>query len=292
MIKEFSMCGTLGDVFIVYCKLYNYWEKTGEKVGLRRYNKHVSLDKPISDFFFNIPFVKYLSPCKNVASPEEIPEENLLAAPYINVYWDGNARGEDINDPPYIKMEPYPNVFVQSDTNIDKRKICVGIQLHSGKLESNFKGFSLRWVIKIKKLLPDKKCDVFLFGTGDGYKLAEIEKVCKKYDIHNFVAKTTINQWLSKILMMDYFITPEGLAAFFAMSQRIPSIVFFTTNTILCRVPPIWRKSNLLIKAAEGHSTFKITKKIIKKLIRKPIYLSPLPPTQVKSLIESSSSYI
>jgi hypothetical protein len=288
MIKEFSMCGTLGDVFIVYCKLYNYWEKTRKKVSLHRYNRYVNLDKPISDFFFNIPFVEYLLPCKNVASPEEIPEEDLLAAPYINIYWDGNARGGDINDPPYIKMEPYPEVFIQPDSRADTKKLCIGIQLNCGSHLGNERSFSLRWIKKLRKILPANKYSISLFGTlTKKGSIRKTETFCLENNIENYVGKTTFLKWLSKILAVDFFITFEGFPAYFAMSQKVQSLVFFIAPSILTRIPPVWRKENIIWRIV-----YPLRYRLLKRNPHCASNVYPIDVDLVRNMVELRTAYV
>jgi hypothetical protein len=281
------MCGTLGDAFIVYCKLYNYWKKTGERVRLHRYSTHINLDKTISSFFANIPFAEYALPCKCTDNPEDIGKDELLAAPYVNVYWDGNARGEDINDPEYIEMEPNPPVFIQPDARSDKKKFCVGVQLNCGSYQGNGRGISLGWVRKLRKTLPADKYSISIFGVlGEKDDINKIEAFCSKNNIENYIGKSPFTTWLSQILALDFFITFEGFPAYFAMSQKVQSLVFFVVPSVLARMPPVWRRENII---------WRIEHPTVHRLLRhSPHYaphVHPIDVQIVKNMVELKTTY-
>jgi len=289
-IEHFCFSGTLGDAFIVYCKLYDYWKKTGKNIKLTRYDRNVYFDKPISELFAITPFIEYQIPCIYVKNNKELIDKLKSSdTPYINTCW--YSKNDPLpQDPPYIKMEPYPEAFIEPFKNIrNDSRMTVGIQLHSGKRKTNFKGFSIAWLKRLRSLLPDSRYNIVLFGTGDGYNKKRLELFCKKYYIKNLVGKLSLIDWLQHILSLDFFITFEGFAAFFAMSQRIHSLIFYSTNKILIRVPPAWRNDNHIIMLAKDNN---ILTKIIHKYFFKANFLSPLSVNQVKSLIDLKVEYI
>lgn len=265
-MKKFSMAGTLGDAFIVYCKLYDYWRRTGEHSGLYRYSEHIDFDKPINEFFRNIPFVEYLMPC--IYRKEEITKNERLKGPYLNTVWNGKALGNEPDDPKYIKMEPYPEVFIKPEKFLDKNKFHIGIQLRCGRegKESNMRGFSLKWIRDLRNILPLEKYSIHLLGTVGEREDKKIKKFCQKNDIENFVNQISFSQWLARILGLNFFITFEGFSAYFSMSQKIRSLVFFIVPTVLSRIPPQWRKENII---------WQIKHPLKYRLLRKSPHYSP-----------------
>ena len=77
-MKEFCFSGTLGDAFIVFCKLNHYCKMTKEDIILRRYSRHISFDGIISDLFSFNNKIHYQLPCINSHNPlQDIPKTNL-----------------------------------------------------------------------------------------------------------------------------------------------------------------------------------------------------------------------
>ena len=50
-----------------------------------------------------------------------------------------------------------------------------------------------------------------------------------------------------RIVSLDFFITPEGFSSYVAMSQKIPSLVFYTSDLILLGIHDKWRNSSVFI---------------------------------------------
>lgn len=253
-MKKFSMAGTLGDAFIVYCKLYDYWKRTGQNIGLYRYSAHVNFDKPISEFFNNIPFVEYLAPCiyNEYGGIRNIKN---LKAPYIDTHWDGQT-------------EPYPEVFIKSIKS-GKNKFHIGIQYRCGRggKGSNRRGISLKWIRDLRKILPSEFYSIFLFGTlVEDEDQEEIENFCQCNNIKSFVNKTDFSEWLARILGLDFFITFEGFSAYFSMSQKVPSLVFVIVPEVLNAIHPEWKKNNII---------YQIKHPLRYRLLRKSPHYSP-----------------
>jgi len=287
-LAHFCFSGTLGDAYIVYCKLYDYWKKTKKHIKLYRYSRHIDFDKPISELFSLAPFIEYQVPCTYIKDGNDLKKKiKNKDIPYINICWYSQLG--PFPDPPYIKMDPYPEVFlepikgIKSDSNF-----TIGIQLQSGKRGTNFKGFSVKWLKKLRKILPKADYEVFLFGTGDGYNRDKLELFCKKYEIKNFVGQLSFLDWLRHILSLDFFITFEGFSAFFAMSKKIPSLVFYTTDRILIRVPQSWRRDNIIMSGKNNTNFLKL----LYNYYCKTNFLNPLPVNQVKSFLDLRTKYI
>ncbi|MAG44571.1 hypothetical protein CL633_01650 [bacterium] len=239
-LKNFSMAGTLGDAFLVYCKLYDYHKKTSRKIGLYRYSRHINFDNPIADFLKNIDFIKYLAPCNY--TDHGITKDDKLKAPLINTSWHGRGYSGQSSDPREIKFNPFPDVFVKPKRV--NSKFTIGIQYKCGRAgkDGNSRGVSLKWIKDLRKALP--KSQIALFGIVSEDE--RIDKFCKENKIINFVNRTNFKEWLARIKGLDFFITFEGFPAYFAMSQKIYSLVFFIIPTILQRIHPQWKKNNTI----------------------------------------------
>ena len=61
------------------------------------------------------------------------------------------------------------------------------------------------------------------------------------------VGKTSFVDWVSSIVSLDFLITPEGFPSYIAMSQSIPSLVFYTSSLILLGIHDEWRNSSVFI---------------------------------------------
>lgn len=230
-MKRICCSGGIGDAYIVYCKLYSRWKKTGETFTLQRYDPVVSYDKPLAALFSNIPFITYKTPAK----PFEELEKDLQDkdAHYLGVDAEGKPMGTiTFPDPKGYEMTPFPRIAIK------KKKLPgthIGIQLQTGKKIGNFKGFDLSWIQQLIDALP-KTITWHLLGTGTNYNLQKVESFCQKNNIKNHVAKTNFTEWLSLITSMDYYLTPEGFSAFFALSQKVQSYIYYVHAVDLRRI--------------------------------------------------------
>jgi hypothetical protein len=286
---KYVVSGTLGDMFSVFCKLYGL-RKDGfkKKIRLKYFTTHPEFYPLIEKLFRNIDDVSIDKPIASSSAEDNdaqvlfsIKNDNL---PYIGIMANGSQDGIGQADPSYIHLEPYPEMNIQS-VELPDGSYKIGIQLHSGKVGGNFKGFSLSWIVRVRKLLNKDKFDMYLFGTGDGYSVEKINQVCDKYRIRNLIGKTEFMEWVSYIKSMDFFITPEGFSAFYAMSQKIRSLVFYTDYQILGRVHPEWRRGNIILSSGQETLPGRILNRICRQTIKRNRLLAPLKPVQIYSLI-------
>jgi hypothetical protein len=222
--------GTLGDSFIIFCKLINLTRDA--EFELQRYSDHKQFDEILVEFYSRVPKIHYKTPCKS----SEMFEKDLKTGIFLNVGCGKDSFNGPFDDPAGFEMEPYPKYplkKIKSDSKV------IGIQLHSGKLFRNYKAFHLSF---IKKLVLNGPKDVHwrLFGTGEGYNLSQINRLCRQLCIENLVAKTSFSEWLRHLKSVDLLITPEGFSAFFALSQKIPCYVYYTQKEDLVRFHPEW----------------------------------------------------
>jgi hypothetical protein len=246
----FVTLGTLGDCFVVYCKLYDYHQQTGRKMRLIRYSRYPEHDGVISALYSQVPFIEYELPCYSFPSHKYL--RNLVAdMPADHYYVNINHNGTTdwiAPDPDFIRMEPFPEYHPASTSLIGEDGFHIGIQLHSGRSGSNYKGFSLAWLDKFMKAVQSQPVTLHLFGTGDGYNLSKLEKFSRQRGIRNHVGKTSFLEWVAFIKMMSAFITMEGFAGYFSMSQRVPTYVYTPLpRATLRRTPPAWRENNVIV---------------------------------------------
>lgn len=288
---EFSTSGTLGDVFIVFCKLAGYHKQTDNRIRLHRYSRSPELDGPLNEFFKLIPYIEYVTPSNVIGSDiNSIDDCRKLKEPHIVEFWDGNGRGNFTDDPEDVVFEPFPLIELPP-AELYSGRIKLGFQLYSGKIGGNFKGFSLDWIKQIRDWLPQSDVDVYLFGMSGGYDKDKIEKICNKHSIINMVGKLNFIDWLRYIKSMDFFITPEGFPAFFAMSQKVKTLTFYTDYGMIGRIHPEWRNKNILLSAGWRSFSARILNKISIIVLRRYPLLRPIRPEIVYSIIHSNFSY-
>ena len=238
--------GTLGDAFIVLCKLYVQYKTHGRHFRLIRHSMRPEMDKPIAQLFGATPFIDYVTPCRAFDNLDDL-HQALRNSGYdcINTHWQ---KGEGETYPlDYDDLNPYP-VLQTPTVTVPQDLPNIGIQLHCGAEGSNFRGFSLSWLAKVRKMLPPEDCHIHLFGTGAAcYQKSLVEALCREHKINNLLGQCSFTQWLSFIKSMDIFISLEGFAALFSMSQKVPSIVY---NQYACRIDrsicPRWAKDNAI----------------------------------------------
>ena len=251
--------GTLGDMFFVLCKLYDYHKKTGRRIRIIRYSMTTELDGAINQLYKLAPYVELepcIKTCSNSESDKKIKEiaEHL---PYINQMHDGcsetmevvsaNTSIVGLPDPEYIRMEPFPDFDIPLQEFGDDN-FHLGLQLHCGSLGSNFRGLNPTWVARLSRKLQDDNVTVHLLGTGDGYDKAEIEKLEQISNIRNWVGTLSFTEWLTLMKSMNGFISLEGFSAFFAMSQKVPTIMYNQyAQKLDCHIHPEWRRGSLII---------------------------------------------
>ena len=190
--QEVYTSGTLGDAFIISCKLYN--------------NKFVRI-------FHNTAHRYWFS---------EISSIYRIFSPNVEIHFTDENRRDllEINSSCHLQtknMEFFPE-FKTSGILFIKRPYIV-IQAHAGKLDGgNTKRLSYDTIYKlIDHFLPE--IGIVLIGTDNFY--GEVKKCL------NLVKQTTIEMAFNVIATCDGFVGPEGLMAFFALSQKKDSIIFY-----------------------------------------------------------------
>jgi hypothetical protein len=279
--------GTLGDAFIILCKLFFLHKNFNKQVELTRYTSHPNLN-PIIDLLIKeyFPFVshKYII-CNGMQDELDKTYSASFSYPVINICANKWGKSEPffMAEPSYVEMEPFPDLAVPYYPK--SKKYRIGIQVQSGKVGGNFKGFSSKWLISVINLLSKLDyVEVILLGDDFlGYRF--LEKLQCYKSVNNMLGKTKFIEWLGVIKSCDLLITPEGFPAFFSMSQKIKTITFYSDYNILDRIHVEWRRENIIMPVGWNGLSYKILNKISKILFKRFIYLYPLKPEQIYALV-------
>ena len=263
---EFSISGTLGDAFLAFCKLSGYHERTGNQIRLYRYSGYPGFDVPLSQFFQQIPYIEYITPCiyLNYNVLHSIKDWPAFQGLYINSGWNSDGHGIFPNDPGEVKFNPFPEVYIDP---VELKGKNLGIQLHCGSIGHNFRGFSVSWVGSLAQRLKDLEATIHVLGTGSGYNKRELKQLDQISNIQNWIGKTKFLGWLSLIKSMDAFISLEGFSTFFAMSQRVPTFLYNQYRPgIMGSVHPAWRDASRLVNRNSNWVINKLRSFKIRKL--------------------------
>lgn len=264
--RLFFFSGTIGDAYIAFCKLVEYAKI--EPCSIQRICRISGSDHIIQDICNAFPNLNYIQPYLHF---ETIPEMREFAEAhknkYINIFYDGNGRGNEPNDPSFLTFTPFPKVNLPLISKT-KSKYLIGIQLNSGSREGNRKLLNIQWVVDVCNLLSYKEIEILILGTTESFEKDQLEilesissNVICHYD-------HSILEWMGYIASLDFLITPEGFPAFWGLSQKVPSIVFYHEVEAILRMHVEWRKIVIAIKLSNINGTF-----------------YPIDPTHVASII-------
>jgi ADP-heptose:LPS heptosyltransferase len=197
--------------------------------------------------FRNIEYVPNFTQFETIELLREYAFEN--AERYINIFFDGDGRQTEPNDPPHLGFTVYPDIDLPRISSKKQPGFSLVIQLHSGARPENQRGLDISWIVNVCRALARTEIRVVILGTGAGYSSSELLAL-KSLPPHvtTLVGATKIVEWLSIIASADYLITPEGLASFFALSQRVPAIVLYDEVFALLRMPRQWREASICVR--------------------------------------------
>jgi len=277
-------------MFAVFCKIYAL-RKAGftKPIQLRHYSKYPQFEKVCRELTSLLSDVHIESFSKTVSEKDTI--DQVLEAvkngvPHLNGKYNGLSPIPELNDPDYIALEPYPVCDLPLvESKLAPEMFHVGVQLHSGKMGGNYKGFSLPWLKKVASGSFPDLVQIHLFGTGDGYSARAIDSVCQLSGMRNHVGQTSFFEWLSLIRSMDFFFSPEGFAPFFAMSQRVKTVYFYRNATIISRVHPLWRINSFAMNTGETSFVRRALNRISYLYLQRRMLIRPLPVTAATSLL-------
>ena len=194
-MKEFSATGTLGDTFIGICKL----SKIKEDIKMYHHTIHKYWYDNIWDLYSFLPNIKEVEFV-------ESPREDLIEI-------TSNCHEQD--------MDFFPNFTIYPDLIDEQYKPYTVIQPHSGKPKGfNRKDLDINYIQSIVNKYKDKGINSVILGTDSYYEQLEN---CYKHI--NTLSLSFIYEILKQSI---YFIGPEGLLSFMALSNKVHSSIFYS----------------------------------------------------------------
>lgn len=213
---DLQTSGTLGDAFILTCKISAYpdWVRVHHTIEGGR--KHTYWRGAIRDIF---------RLARNVE--EVIFEDELTELPRVFT----SASTE--SDPPGTRMEFFPHLFSPASLNAVRQRFlaCAGtpysvICCHGGKPAGrgrNTKLFSPEEVKWLAASESEKPQLVVLLGTDRRYEEIQGDGTI------NLVGKTSVIEAMRLTAMAQRFTGTEGLLGFCALAHRVKSTLHYTS---------------------------------------------------------------
>lgn len=170
---------------------------------------------------------------------------------YLNMFADGDGRGNEPDDPPGFAMTPHPSLSLMPDVAMPAPPV-VGVHLHSGSPASGSRVLSTQAVAGFCDAMRDADVRVVLFGRGNVYDATELAALADELpgNVTNLVGRDTFELWVSMLARLDLLIAPEGLAVFLALSQRVPAFVLYRAPDAILRMPVQWRHNAVCMRPA------------------------------------------
>lgn len=197
-MKTYYAGGTVGDAYIILCKLYSIAMK--EPILCRHYTKHEAAKPIIEEVYRLIPNIKV----------------EFLNMAFSGVELTGafqNFAGEKAGYG--IAPEYYPEFELENVEEFSLPETYVVLQTVSG-IRQNRKLSGRR----IEEILAVAKLPIVLIGAFD-------ERVSKDNDVRKC---TSIKQVINIIRNSKHFYGPQGFLSYVAVSQKVHSTVFVQTQ--------------------------------------------------------------
>jgi hypothetical protein len=239
-MKEYFFSGTLGDAFVAFCKLSSLNE-TVRVTRLCNVPGVNHLIKELSLIFPNIIFNEDYYHFDTIVDMRDFAFAQKDK--YINIYWDGNGRSNEPDDPLDIIFEPHPRLTLEPADDENKKGLKIGIQLHSGARSGHQRALDIEWITSLirAELQMGYDGNVEIYGIGTGYNKLELDELASLPNVTVKVSQQSIISWLSSIASLDFFVSPEGLAVFFALSQKVHTLNIYEDRSSIQRMPKEWR---------------------------------------------------
>jgi ADP-heptose:LPS heptosyltransferase len=237
---EYLFSGTLGDAYIALCKIAA--RARCRPCLLRRLDRQPGIDPTIARVARLFPGVEYVEDYLHFETLEAMRHYAFASADrYINIFWDRDGRGNEPDDPPDLKFTAFPK-FDLPRAALQGRRMRIGVQVHSGIRPDAPRVLSIPWIVELCRLLSAADLQLLLFGTGvvlsaeEHQALATLSNNCI-----NLIGSTDLLEWLGCLRELNYLISIDGFAAYFALSQRVPTLVVFREREAVLRMAPPWR---------------------------------------------------
>lgn len=272
MVTEYLFSGTLGDAYVALCKLQSVARL--EPCRLRRMCRNPGTDAMISSVAALFPGVSYDPDYIHfdvIADMRQFAFSN--ADRYINIFWDGDGRGNEPDDPPDIAFVAFPDLL-PLELLSPLPPAMVGIQLKSGSRSEGQRWLDPQWVIELSELLGRAGCTVSLLGIPDGYSEDEFNSLGNIQNcVHQSYKDGNVASWLYYLGSVNFLVTPEGFSSFFALSRGVPSLVVFENADAILRMAREWRELAICVRPQTRQSVLGGAR------------WRPLPAAQVASII-------
>jgi len=190
-MKVFYAGGTIGDTYVILCKLYRVAKK--KKILVRHYTLWKSLKPTIREIYGLLPNV-------SVEFLKDKPSDAKLRGAFRYDGWE--AERDKYN----LQPEYYPE-FESGDTErFNLPEDYITIQLVSGAREDRKLSQE-----KVDEVLRNSKYPDFIVGKNG--------------------SNTSIKEVISIIKGSRHFYGPQGFLSFVAVSQKVPSTVYVTSKS-------------------------------------------------------------
>jgi len=217
-IKTYYTGGTVGDAYIILCKLYSVAVK--EPILCRHYTRHANVRPVIKEIYGLVPNIKV----------------EFLSAPLPGVRMSGAFQNCVAEDTKYgIDPEYYPEF--EFDGGFVLPKAYKVLQMAAGREQERKLGLAV-----LEEVLEADEVPVVIVGMGGGAEFV------KGYGVVDLRGETSIRQVVGVIKNSNHFYGPQGFLSYVAVSQKVLSTVFVQTRSdevaIRARVEAVeqWRK--------------------------------------------------
>jgi hypothetical protein len=265
--------GGLGDMLIVLCKLHSEHVRNNTTFRIIRYDLFSQYEHMIENLFDSASFAEYISPSQIFKDIDTLNSAISKAAyPYVDTKWQKTHQETYSFD--YTTLNPFPN-FNMGNPAIDKSKTNIGIQLFCGLDAHNFRGFGIEWLRKLRSRFPKEEFNLWLFGESTGmYDFAELESLCLSENMRNMVNKLSFKEWMKYFGAMNFFISINGFSAFYALSQKVPTLLYNQCPYLIDNsLHPLWVKNSTVINLNMN----KVVRKL-RRIFKRNKFYSPAIP--------------
>ena len=199
-MRAYYTGGTVGDTYVTLCKLYSVAKR--EEILCRHHTKHKQVEQIVREIYSLLPkiYVEFL-------------EDELSEVQVHGVFWHQDQRLEW--EKYKLKPEFYPEFELESVEHFELPGAYMVLQTISGIRQNRKLPIGI-----IDEILANTNLPIVLIGDAD-------ERVIRKDDV---CGATSIKQIINIIRNSKHFYGPQGFLTFVAVSQKVPSTVYITSD--------------------------------------------------------------
>lgn len=197
-MRTYYTGGTVGDTYVTLCKLYSIAKK--EEILCRHHTVHKEVEQVVREVYSLLPniYVEFL-------------EDELSEVQVHGVFGQPGAEQNKYN----FKPEYYPEFELEDTEYFRLPELYMTLQTVSGFRQDRRLPTRI-----IKKILANAKLPIVLIGEAG-------EKIEGNNDVRGL---TSIKQIINIIRNSRHFYGPQGFLSFVAVSQKVLSTVYITSN--------------------------------------------------------------